>query len=116
MALSFDPISSSAEGKRDVAVDFAGALEASETLDQAQLTAESSHPALLEVTEVYVNTEEITKDEGGVILIGKGVTMQLITKQNTRRRRLWVDVRIVGTSNTQETYQIGVPLQDYLRT
>jgi hypothetical protein len=51
----------------------------------------------------------------GSIQIGKGVQLQLTSKQNTRRRRLWVDVRIVGTSNTQRDYQIQAPLVDYIR-
>jgi len=114
MALSFPEISSAAEGKFDAAIDFAPALESSELINT--VTAVSSHPALLEVTDVVKNAAEIQKDDmPGTIQIGKGVQLQLTTKQNTRRRRLWIDVRIVGTSNTQRDYQIQAPLVDYIR-
>ena len=113
MTLAFSPISSADTSSRDVAIDFTRSLEASELMQSA--TATSSDPSVLVVSDVYPNSAEIDKDSGGVIGIQKGVQMRLTTQQMVHDRMITVAVDITGDSNTEETYEVIVPVTDKLR-
>ena len=113
MELKFDPISSANGGVRDVAVDFTAALEAAELLSDA--LANSSDISALVVSDVNVNVQEIDKDNGDVIAIGKGVQLKLTTQAPYYERELFVDIEITGNSNTADTYSVIVPITDKIR-
>lgn len=109
--LSFDVMSSVAGGSMDRAVSLEDALETSEVISTATVTA--SDATILTIASVVVNTSELTQD-GITIPIGKGITFNVTAAQAINDSRVSVLIHAEGDGNTIVDYDIGNPIKTRL--
>ena len=110
---TFNAISSAGlGGVRDVAVDLTNMLETSETVSSVVVT--SSNTDIVTISAEAVNTGDVTLD-GTTVLANKGATFRLTTIL-LATSDIKIYVAFVGSSATEDSIEIILPVVDYLRS
>ncbi len=105
MTLAFDPISSP-NASRDLFIDFSNALEADETLMEAD--AVSVSPSVLTVSHVAIN-DKIVEFDGVEIGIGRGVHFTIKTIEKSQAT-VPIYITFMGNTGTEEKYKVLQPV------
>ena len=83
-------------------------LETAEVVSSA--TAVSSKTATLTVGSASANAGTVTKDDGVVVAIGKGIEFTVTTIAEDTAT-VFVDISLVGDQGTKDTYRVRVPVR-----
>ena len=112
MAYTFSAMSSAGTGGgvRDVVVDLTKLLQTSETVSTVAVT--SSNTAVLTISSAAVNGSTVDLD-GTTVATSMGCTFTMTTIASSVSTIL-VRVEFVGSSGTEDSVEIQVPIVTYL--